>query len=83
MFEETTSEKQKMEGKYFKIKRKDMALVQFIIEGYEGLATVTTMDSQVAIIRVSIMPDFLGDFFKLLEDLKRDFNLEEIDYREN
>ena len=64
--------------KWFKLKRNNIALVQFIIEGYEGMATVTTMDSHAAIIQVSIMPDFHQEMFNLLESLKNKFHLEEI-----
>lgn len=66
--------------KWFKIKRSRIALVQFIIEGYEGMATVTTIDPYAAIIQVSIMPDFLQEVINLTEDLKSKYNLEEIEY---
>jgi hypothetical protein len=64
--------------KWFKIKRKNIALVQFIIEAYEGMATVTTMDPHLAIIQVSIMPDFLQEIIIILESLKNKYQLKEI-----
>ncbi|MGV8059319.1 MAG: DUF4911 domain-containing protein [Smithellaceae bacterium] len=66
--------------KWFKLKRNNIALVQFIIEGYEGMATVTTMDPHAAIIQVSIAPDFLQEIIKLMESLKDKYHLEEIKY---
>jgi hypothetical protein len=65
--------------KWLKIKRNKIALVQFIIEGYEGMATVTTMDPQSAVIQVSIMPEFLQEITNLLESLKNEYHLEEIE----
>lgn len=65
----------------FKINRTRIALVQFLIEGYEGMATVTTMDSQTAIIQVSIMPDFYYEMINLLENLKNEYELEEVEYK--
>jgi hypothetical protein len=62
----------------FKLKRKNIALVQFIIEAYEGMATVTTMDPHLAIIQVSIMPDFHQEIINILESLKNKYQLEEI-----
>ena len=62
--------------KYFKLKRKDIALVQFIIEGYEGMATVTTIDPHTAIIQISIIPDFISDMSAIVNDLK--YKMEEI-----
>ncbi len=66
--------------KWLKLKRNKIAPVQFIIEGYEGMATVTTMDPHAAIIQVSIMPDFISETNHLLESLKKKYHLEEIDY---
>jgi hypothetical protein len=66
--------------KWFRIRRNRIALVQFIIEGYEGMATITTMDPRAAIIQVSIMPDFLQEMINLLEDLKNKYQLEEIEH---
>jgi len=66
--------------KYFKLKRKDIALVQFIIEGYEGMATVTTIDSQTAIIQISIIPDFISDISAVIKDLKNKYKMEEINF---
>jgi hypothetical protein len=67
-----------MINKYFKLKRKDIALVQFIIEGYEGMATVTTINPQTAIIQISIIPDFISDISAVIKDLKNKFKMEEI-----
>jgi hypothetical protein len=64
--------------KYFKLKRKDIALVQFIIEGYEGMATVTTIDSHTAIIQISIIPDFILDMSAVIKDLKNKYKMEEV-----
>jgi len=69
-----------MINKWLKLKRKDIVLVQFIIEGYEGLATVTTIDSRAAIIQVAIMPDFVSDVMCILDSFKKQLPIEEIDY---
>jgi hypothetical protein len=65
--------------KWFKLKRNNIILVQLIIEGYEGMASVTTIDPHAAIIQVSIMPDFLQEIINLLESLKNKYCLEEIE----
>jgi ABC-type tungstate transport system permease subunit len=67
--------------KYFQLDRKHIVTVQFIIEGYEAMATVTTMDSRQAIIRISIMTDYVPDMTGLLEYLKTKYKMQEvIDY---
>ena len=67
-----------MKRKWFKIKASDIALLQFILEGYEGLVTVSTIDPRDAIIQVAIMPDFAEDVESILEDLKERFMIKEI-----
>lgn len=67
-----------MERKWFKIKASDIALLQFILEGYEGLVTVSTIDPRDAIIQISIMPDFAEDVESILEDMKERFMIKEI-----
>lgn len=64
--------------KYFQLERKNIVMVQFIIEGYEGMATVTTMDSQKAVIQVSMMLDYISDLAGLLEYLKKRYAMKEI-----
>ncbi len=64
--------------KYFQLDRKNIVTVQFIIEGYESMATVTTMDSRQAIIRISIMADFIPDMAALLDYLKIKYNMKEV-----
>ncbi len=65
--------------KWFKLKRSNIAQVQFIIEGYEGMATVTTIDPHAAILQVSIVPDFLQEIINLLDNMKNKYSLEEIE----
>jgi hypothetical protein len=66
--------------KYFKLDRKNIVLVQFIIEGYGDMATVKTIDPKPAIIRISIMPDFISDMSDLIEHLKDKYQMEEINW---
>lgn len=61
----------------YKLKTRDIALVQFIIEGYEGLATVSTLDSKTAMLQVMVMPDFVSEMESLLDYLKERFFMEE------
>lgn len=67
-----------MIDKFFRIKREHIAPVQFIIEGYEGMSTVSTIDSQEAIIKISIMTDFTKEIGQLISELKKIYRFEEI-----
>jgi len=71
-----------MINKYFQIDRKNIALVQFIIEGYGEMATVSTIDSVAAIIQVSIIKDFISEMNNLLDYLKNKYDMKEVaDYQ--
>ena len=61
--------------RYYQVNRKDIALIQFIIEGYEGLATVTTADPGRACLKVSIVESQREDFDLLEADLIKTFGI--------
>ncbi len=64
--------------KYFRIKKEYIAPVQFIVEGYEGMASVTTIDPQEAVIRIFIMPGFEDIIEELLSELEKNYSIREI-----
>ena len=66
-----------MINKYFKLDRKNIVLVQFIIEGYGEMAAVKTIDPRTAIIQISIIPDFISDMNDLIEYLKNKYEMTE------
>jgi len=64
--------------KKLRLDRRDIAYVKYILEGYEGLATVTTIDRSEAVVQLSIVPDFASDVDGILEALKREIDICEI-----
>ena len=42
--------------KYFRIDRREICFVHFIFEACDGLATVTTIDPELGIIKLSVAP---------------------------
>jgi hypothetical protein len=64
-----------MINKFFKLNRHNIVVVQFIIEGYEGMATVSTIDPHAAIIKISIMSDFISEISSLIDDLKNTYKI--------
>lgn len=64
--------------KYFKINIRELVLIQFIIEGYEGLATVTTTDRNKGIIKLSFCSDVINDVNKVIEAMERQYSVREI-----
>jgi hypothetical protein len=67
-----------MPYKYLKLKRNDIARLQFIFEGHEGLGTCSTIDKIKAVVKLFIMPDFTAEAADLIDNLKKEIEFEEI-----
>lgn len=63
---------------YFEIRTEDIAYVKFVIESYEGVGLIRTVDRKKALIVVLIVEDFLDDGRALLASLQREIQLTEI-----
>ena len=63
---------------YYKVQRRDVSYIKFILEGYEGLAVVTTVDRYDSIIKVLIAPDFAEEASGIMNALMDEIDFEEI-----
>jgi len=68
--------------KHFKINRRDISYIKFVLEGYEGLAMVTTIDRYDAIVKLLIAPDFVSEVENIVRALKDEIAFEEIEGKE-
>ena len=62
--------------RYFKVAHRDMVFLKFILEAYEGMNVMSTVDNSVGIIRIAIMPGFVADMDGLLAELGRQVVME-------
>lgn len=62
--------------RYFKVAHRDMVFLKFILEAYEGMNVMSTVDNKAGIIRIAIMPGFVGDMDGLLADLSKQVSME-------
>ena len=53
-----------------RVERREINYIQSIIESYDGMARVSTIDPQEAIIEVGVSRGCEEQFFELLEDLR-------------
>ncbi len=63
-----------MIDRYYRLEAKDLALFKFILEGYDGLATITTMDRRAASIRISTTRDFSGELEEIIAAAGQEFS---------
>ncbi len=62
--------------KYLRVDRREIHFLKFIFEGYDGMATVTTVDPDLGIVLLSISPGCEGDVEMVLLDLQKDILIE-------
>lgn len=62
--------------RYFKVQHRDMVYLKFILEAYEGMNVMSTVDNVAGIIRVAIMEGFEADMDRLLTELGRQVAME-------
>lgn len=66
--------------RYFKVLRRDMVYLKFILEAYEGMNVMSTVDNRAGIIRIAIMPGFVADMDDLLAELGQQVPLEPVEW---
>lgn len=65
-------------ARYFQVKKHDLVYLKFILEAYEGLATLSTVELEGTIVRIAY-PHFSGaDLDALLQALNRDIAIIEV-----
>ena len=63
---------------YLRIQREDIALLKFVIESYEGIGIVRTIDRKRATVVVLAMPDLREQVRAVLESLREHMDWYEI-----
>jgi len=66
--------------RYFKVNHRDMVYLKFILEAYEGMNVMSTVDNRAGIIRVAIMPGFVDDMDALLSALGEKVEMEPVEW---
>jgi hypothetical protein len=66
--------------RYFKVRHRDMVYLKFILEAYEGMNVMSTVDNVAGIIRIAIMEGFEADMDGLLAELGRQVTMEAVDW---
>jgi hypothetical protein len=68
--------------KYLRIDRREICFLKFILEAYDGIATLTTMDARQGIVLLRIAPGCEDEVETILQDLKKDIIIEDfVKYR--
>ena len=60
----------------FRIRKQDIAYFKFIIESYEGMAVVRTLDPSEAVVELMIAPGWEGEVETVLKGLGQEILIE-------
>jgi hypothetical protein len=63
---------------YYRVDRRQINLVRFTFEAYEGVGVVSTMDAATGLIRLSIAPGCESVATEIMEDLGCQFPIEPV-----
>ena len=62
----------------YRVDRREIAFLKFILEAYDGIATLKTEDAMRGIIRLHIAPGCEKQLAEILQDLKKDILIEPV-----
>ena len=63
--------------RYFRLNRRDLAYLTFIIESYEGLATVTTLEPKETLVSITTLPSRTAELDALITALRGEITMTE------
>ena len=65
--------------RYFLLDRRDVAYLKFILEAYEGLATLSTLErtGDETLVRLTVLPTCAADLDGLISALRQDIAMTE------
>jgi hypothetical protein len=65
-------------ARYFRVERHDLVYLKFILEAYEGMATLSTVEREGAIVRIGYPHFSGGDLDALLHALGKEITMTEV-----
>lgn len=64
--------------KYFRVQRKNIAFLKFVLEACDGVAVMRTLDPREGVVELMIAPDFERDVKEILYGLRDEFEVQPI-----
>lgn len=64
---------------FFKVAPKDIAMIKALLEAYENIAQVSTINENTGKIQIAMTNDFENDVRGILEDLQKRFAMIPLD----
>ena len=65
-------------NRYYQLASRDLVYMKFILEAYEGLSTMSTIDGKRGIVRVNFPLPFAADMAALMDALAKEIAVSEV-----
>ena len=69
---------EEMKYLFYKVDKNDIYMIKFLLEGYDNMASVTTIDQDMPKIQITVAPDFETEVLEIVDDLKSRFYIERL-----
>lgn len=67
----------------YRVDRRRIGFLKFIIEAYEGIATVTTIDPGQGIVAIRVAPGCADEITELIAHLKQEIRIETMQHQKD
>jgi hypothetical protein len=67
-------------NKFYRIDRREICYLKFILESYDGIATMSTLDPGAGLIRIDVPPEREPELECILQDLKSEILMESVTF---
>ncbi len=64
--------------RYFQADRRELVVMKFILEAYEGMSTLSTVDNKAGIVKLTVPVGFTADMAELIDALRQQLRLVEL-----
>jgi hypothetical protein len=71
-----------IENRTYRVDTSQISFLKFILEAYDGMAQMTTLDPGLGVVEIYVSSGCLKDFEMLIVDLKKQMLIEAIEYSE-
>lgn len=65
--------------RYYRVDRREISFLKFILEAYDGIAVLTTVDPRDGVVFLTVAPGCEADVDQVMKVLARDIMIREID----
>lgn len=67
---------------FYRVDRHDLVYLKFVLEAYEGMSTLSTVEPKGVIVRLSTSPGFEEDMQGLINALSMEIPLTEVEFEQ-